>query len=327
MLSDLPPFPTPNVNQALKHPDRYFGDQEKSITQWRHLLRDGVQNRQRRINRKYMETLREHAELGAVFNGFSLTEGNPQLATALEKIGQAHDTNYVTTTAQINVLEVNIDESLHEQERNAAAAREVLAFRHIRHLQAELTKSQLERKRRVLRELRKAGGEPVEEEEEPEPEEEEQDTTAQRTEEDDETHSMMASSILTGDETLAASTQPHQADYSTDGVRTNASGGLLGMITGMFNGILDVDAEGTRRSQITRTRHHIRILEERLEETENELMRVNAAIRTDLIHAQQGRWKDLRNVLIEYAQLQSKQCHKNSKAWEEAKNDLDAIQS
>lgn len=46
-----------------------------------------------------LELANDYAELGAVYNGFSLNESGA-LANALEKIGQAVDTSY-TETAQM----------------------------------------------------------------------------------------------------------------------------------------------------------------------------------------------------------------------------------
>lgn len=46
-----------------------------------------------------IELANDYAELGAVYNGFSLNESG-SLANALEKIGQAVDTSY-TETAQM----------------------------------------------------------------------------------------------------------------------------------------------------------------------------------------------------------------------------------
>lgn len=42
----------------------------------------------------------DYAELGAVFNGFGLTESDT-LAAALEKIGQAVDSTYISTNAMV----------------------------------------------------------------------------------------------------------------------------------------------------------------------------------------------------------------------------------
>jgi hypothetical protein len=44
-----------------------------------------------------VEYAQDHMELGAIWNGFSLNESG-ELATAVEKTGQAVDATYMTTT-------------------------------------------------------------------------------------------------------------------------------------------------------------------------------------------------------------------------------------
>ena len=46
---------------------------------------------------KFVEYAHDHSDLGAVLNGFSLNEEG-QLATAIEKTGQAIDATYISTT-------------------------------------------------------------------------------------------------------------------------------------------------------------------------------------------------------------------------------------
>ena len=50
-----------------------------------------------------LDCAQDHADLGAVLNGFSLNETG-QLATALEKTGQAIDTTYMSTTQLVNYV-------------------------------------------------------------------------------------------------------------------------------------------------------------------------------------------------------------------------------
>lgn len=42
-----------------------------------------------------------HAQAGAIYNGFSLTEGEGVLAPLLEKIGQAEDCAFLATNAMV----------------------------------------------------------------------------------------------------------------------------------------------------------------------------------------------------------------------------------
>lgn len=49
------------------------------------------------------ELAQDHADLGAVLNGFSLNEQGP-LSGALEKTGQAIDATYVSTTKMVRMI-------------------------------------------------------------------------------------------------------------------------------------------------------------------------------------------------------------------------------
>lgn len=50
----------------------------------------------------FTEDAHDYAELGAVLNGFSLTETG-SLSTAIEKTGQAVDATYLSTTNLVSV--------------------------------------------------------------------------------------------------------------------------------------------------------------------------------------------------------------------------------
>lgn len=49
------------------------------------------------------ELAQDHADLGAVLNGFSLNESGP-LAASIEKTGQAIDATYMSTTKLVRLL-------------------------------------------------------------------------------------------------------------------------------------------------------------------------------------------------------------------------------
>ena len=51
----------------------------------------------------FAEFAHDHSDLGAVLNGFSLNETG-QLATAVEKTGQAIDATYISTTQLVSNL-------------------------------------------------------------------------------------------------------------------------------------------------------------------------------------------------------------------------------
>lgn len=119
------------------------------------------------------ELAHDHSDLGAVLNGFSLNEEG-QLATAIEKTGQAIDATYISTTQlvsrasrlhylkdltftalfiKLQDVEQNFAEPLHEYGQFASIIKKLLLFRHQKHAQLELTTDALEHKRASLEEL------------------------------------------------------------------------------------------------------------------------------------------------------------------------------
>ena len=98
---------------------------------------------------------RDHADLGAALNGFSLNESDA-MAVAVEKTGQAVDATFISTSQLVQELEQNWAEPLHEYSQFASIIKKLLAYRHQKHAQFELTQDGLEGKREQLEELEKS---------------------------------------------------------------------------------------------------------------------------------------------------------------------------
>ena len=119
------------------------------------------------------EFAHDNSELGAVINGFSLSESG-QLATALEKTGQAIDATYISTTRlvslhttsppspprltsrtlpQLQDLEQSWTEPLHEYTQFSEIIKKLLQYRHQKHVQYEATIDGIESKKDQLEEL------------------------------------------------------------------------------------------------------------------------------------------------------------------------------
>jgi len=108
-----------------------------------------------------LELAQDYRELGATLNGFSLTEQHPNeqqshLSAALEKTGQANDTTYASTTKLVQDLEQNWVEPVHEYSQFASIIKKLLAYRHQKHVQYEMTQDALVAKREQLEELEKS---------------------------------------------------------------------------------------------------------------------------------------------------------------------------
>ncbi|KAI8053267.1 hypothetical protein BDF22DRAFT_683645 [Syncephalis plumigaleata] len=488
-------IPVPRGVAKLKHPDPIFEELESKSDNFAKHLQQHIDPSQHKISRKLQELAADNAELGALYNGFSLTETD-DLALAIEKVGQAIDTAYLSDGVLAISMDSEVGERLHEYVQFAASIKTTLKYRHQRHQQLEFLKAQLEKARGQLATLLRADEEArrlseaiaqreamaaqaaqqksqQEEEEERRrrqaalhaednaavsdelssgEEEEEEDDDDENEEADDhqrhllnnnepnreqissELHSIFGSPTdntsggggsgggihafssdglvaeeswsvpssraptfnpaLVGsfgqsnfgntnhkrvdllrppilveevdDESSTGVAQPphsyparlsqsmnmtndsndlsernsaiqRRSSLPSDGttasvggtVITTASssggGGLFSLISDTFHGLLDVDPEATRRSNIGKTQQLIAMLEDCVETAGNELVRTSAAVQQELERCQRRKIQDFRDIMLNYARMQSKWCHKNLAAWEEARQAIDHI--
>lgn len=112
----------------------------------------------RRVARRWGDAAADFAELGAVLNGFSLSEQG-QLATAIEKSGQASDSTFMSISGLLQDWEQSMTEPLHEYVQFAQVLQKLLKWRHLKQLQLELAQDALEAKRLRLDELERVEAE------------------------------------------------------------------------------------------------------------------------------------------------------------------------
>jgi len=200
-----------------------------------------------------LDYAQDHADLGATLNGFSLNENN-ELAAAIEKTGQAVDTTYVSTTKLLQDIEQKWAEPLHEYSQFASIIKKLLAYRHQKHVQYEMTQDVLENKREQMEELEKSEKE------------------ARRLEEAlNRGRAVGAPSSPPGEAnpaTSAGETSPPTLSYGSQlpphpgqnpaKKRTRAPGmGFINALSYTLHGMMDVDPETARRNSITKTKESI----------------------------------------------------------------------
>ncbi|KAK0501226.1 hypothetical protein EDD18DRAFT_1141823 [Armillaria luteobubalina] len=307
-------LPNPSAAHPLRHPDQRFHDSEAFTNKFSVHLSGPMEKVTRRTIKRWSDYGQDHSELGAALNGFSLNE-NGELSGAIEKTGQAVDATYLSTTKLLQELEQNWAEPLHEYSQFALIIKKLLAYRHQKHVQYEMTQDALETKREQLEELEKS---------EREARRLEAALGRGRVNGEDETDP----SSRSGDEENNPSSgylPPHPGPNPARR-KTRAPGmGLLNALSYTIHGMMDTDPETARRNSITKTRENISQLEDALHLSAQDLKYSSSTIQADLDRFQRQKVADLREMAIAMARSHRDWCQKNLEAWEEAKKEIEKI--
>ncbi|KAJ1651241.1 Sorting nexin, cytoplasm-to-vacuole targeting pathway/endosomal sorting [Dispira simplex] len=144
--------PIPSGLQPLRHPDPRWVECEYFTNRFANSFQMNIEKPAKRLEKRWSEIAADYAELGAVYNGFSLTEVDA-LAGALEKVGQAADSTFMATHRMVGRLEADVTEPLHEYSQYADEIKQVLKHRNLKHLQLEQVTDSLQRKRDQMDDL------------------------------------------------------------------------------------------------------------------------------------------------------------------------------
>ncbi|KAJ1969116.1 Sorting nexin, cytoplasm-to-vacuole targeting pathway/endosomal sorting [Dispira parvispora] len=144
--------PIPSGLQPLRHPDPRWVECEYFTNRFANSFQMNIEKPAKRLEKRWSEIAADYAELGAVYNGFSLTEVDA-LAGALEKVGQAADSTFMATHRMVGQLEADVTEPLHEYSQYANEIKQVLKHRNLKHLQLEQVTDSLQRKRDQMDDL------------------------------------------------------------------------------------------------------------------------------------------------------------------------------
>jgi len=265
-----------------------------------------------------------NADLGAIYNGWSLHESTPGLAQAIERFGQAADSSQKSTGEFYQHLEEKFVEPLQEQQQLAEMVAKVLKWRSQKQIEYEDATKSLDSAKLQLEALETSEKEaqrlqavlnrhldpdistpsaPAPVAEEPAPTERPPTPP---------TESFPPSTTISPSRRTVP-TSPydpahpiHQSDVLLP-PRTNAfsTGGLISSL----NSFLDNDPESTRRNTISRLREKILTLTEKASQLGNEIELSNAAIQRDLDRYQRDKLVDWRRLMLDMA--------KTMKAWSE----------
>ncbi|KAI9470999.1 MAG: hypothetical protein EXX96DRAFT_586476 [Benjaminiella poitrasii] len=318
-------IPTPNAAYQLKNPDPRFEESEKFTFRIANYMSNNMDKTQRRVIRRLGELANDYAELGAVYNGFSLNETGT-VANAIEKIGQAVDASYTETGKMVTSLEGEFAEPIQEHAQFAQIIKQVLKFRHMKHVQVEMIENSLNTKKENLNNLLRMESEAKRLEEA---------ITRERTigsnainvnevndEMNDESDTMRTEQVENPYQTTF--TENRRPVRSNNGW-TNAPRKMINAVGHTLQNIIDVNPEATRRNQIGISKDAINVLQEALDITRKDLTVISSELQTDLDRFQTEKIQDMRDMLIAYAKIHIRYCQKNLDSWQEARAEVDKI--
>lgn len=318
-------LPNPSAAHPLRRPDQRFLDSEAFTAKFANHMIGPMEKVTRRTIKRWKDYAQDHADLGAVLNGFSLNESD-ELSSAIEKTGQAVDVGYVSTTKLLQDVEQNWAEPLHEYSQFASIIKKLLAYRHQKHVQYEMTQDMLENKKEQLEELEKS-----------EREARRLDDALGRGRSASASAAASPTSPVqdsSGEPATPTSTEPSSSSsYIPPHPGSNPvkrrmkvpGAGLLNALSYSLHGMMDVDPETARRNSITKTRESISTLEDALHLAAQDLKYSSSTIQADLDRFQRQKVADLRAMGITFATAHRDWCKKNLEAWEEAKREIAKI--
>ncbi|KAJ3096061.1 Sorting nexin, cytoplasm-to-vacuole targeting pathway/endosomal sorting [Phlyctochytrium planicorne] len=317
------------TDTLLKNPDPHFLASED------YTYRFGVQlgnvvKYHKRIVKHHSEAASVGSDLGAAYNGWSLTEMGPSghLSHPIEAVGEAVDKTVAATSQMVLWLEDRVSDPLTDYEKLTKSIEKILRWRHNKHVHFETTSENLVVKKATLAKL------------------ENSELESQRLQAV--LHAEGTSGPATARAIAAQSNNPYgrssaaggggEAENSGSGFsgvtssstlssaytgRSSSSGG--GGIFATLNSFIDNDPEATRRSNITKTRDRIAGLEQERKQSLAELGASNESIQRDLDRFQRDKVHDLRNVLLAYAVAHREMCRKSLAAWKDAKQAIESV--
>ncbi|KAI9318017.1 hypothetical protein BX666DRAFT_1856028 [Dichotomocladium elegans] len=310
LSGNLIPIPPPAY--PLKSPDPRFEESEKFTFRIANYMSNNLDKSQRKVIRRLGELANDYAELGAVYNGFSLNESG-SLANGIEKIGQAVDASYTETANMVTSLEGEFSEPIQEHSQFAHIIKEVLRFRHRKHAQVEMIEDMLQSKMETLDMLQ------------------DMESEARRLEHalsgnDASTNEVDDSQQSVDNDDPFARNVDHRSHPRRAAKTWSRPMRMVNAVGHSLQGMIDVDPEATRRNQIGKTKDAMEVLQEALDIARKDLAGASSELQEELDRFQKEKIRDLRDMLIAYAKIHIRYCQKNLESWQEARAEVEKIQ-
>ena len=310
-------FPPDYQHLSEQELDPYFINFEAATKDLETLLTGPIEKVNRRTLTHLTSLSSDLAELGARFNGFSLSESSPSLAAAIERVGQAVDNSYINTEELSGSLGASFAEPMRESAQFAGVVRNVLRFRVLKRVQQEMTNDELAKKKALLESLERNESEAKRIEQylsssgtgnlprrstspgrDPPVSKRENnlEDTASIDSDFPPTHGEAAAPSATqgGPQTDEQLSSAHKKTSSGNFI-TNK---IFGRISHAVHGVVDVDPERTRRDLIGKTRESIGQLEQAQQASEQDVRNASSGIMKDLKRFQAEKEDDLRRYMV-----------------------------
>lgn len=307
-------IPPEDANLSETDLDPYFISFENSTKDLELLLTGPIERVNRRTLTHLSSLSADLAELGARYNGFSLSESSASLSAAIEKVGQAVDSSYIATEELSASLGASFAEPMRESAQFAGVVRSVLRYRVLKRVQQEMTNEDLAKKRALLEQLERSeseakridqyltsstnanvprrsnssGREPPQ---------------ARHESPHDDTASIDSDFPPTHGDTPSASQGIPQQEDIPPTHRKSSSGNFItnkifGRISHAVQGVVDADPERTRRDQISKTREAIEQLEQAREAAKKDVEDASKGVLKDLKRFQGEKEDDLKRYMV-----------------------------
>lgn len=312
-------FPPDTQNLSEQDLDPYFINFEASSKELETLLTGPIEKVNRRTLTHLSTLSSDLSELGARYNGFSLSEQSPSLAAAIERVGQAVDSSYIATEELSGSLGASFAEPMRESSQFAGVVRGVLKYRVMKRIQQEMTNDELARKRASLEafETSESQAKRIDQylsssgtanaprrsnssaRESPSSRRENaQEDTASIDSDFPPTHGDASSTPSAAQGAPESQSPPVHRKSSSGNFITNK---IFGRISHAVHGVVDVDPERTRRDQIGRTRESISHLEQAQLVSAQDVRDASAGILKDLKRFQSEKEDDLKRYMVSHA--------------------------
>lgn len=306
--------------------DPYFINFEASTKELELLLQGSID----KVNRRTLEHLTklsaDLAELGARYNGFSLSEQSPTVAAAIERVGQAVDSTYLSTEDLSSGVGASFSEPMRESAQFAGVVRSVLRYRVLKRVQQEMTRDELDKKRGLLQSLERSEQESkridaylASSTSQLPPRRSASTVSSGSTRPSrsppstrspggtEETQSIDSDFPPTHGDTpssppSATQGQPTDSPNSPTHRKTQSGNFVTNKIFGSFrhavNGFVDADPERTRRDQLGKTKDSLDQLEQALEVSEKDVKDATQGVMKDLKRFQKEKEDDLTRYMV-----------------------------